>query len=95
MSKIKLISVLERISEVTFQATQPQLSATKEIIVKMLNESNVKDADKKTMIRNINETKYITALQRYICNALLKYEGMGANQMQKTAREAAVVEELI
>jgi hypothetical protein len=34
-------------------------------------------------MKAVSETKSIIAFQRYICNALLKYEGLGVSQLSK------------
>ncbi len=57
--------------------TLDELKAAQTSLIARLNESKVKDQDKKTMVKAITSCLNIKSYQRYICNALLKYEGMG------------------
>jgi hypothetical protein len=43
-------------------------------------------------LQEVNNAKSLVKFQTYICNSLLKYEGMGMNQINKTAKEAAADE---
>jgi hypothetical protein len=85
--KIQIKSIFEQISEKVFQMTS--LTEAKEFTVNFVNDKSINDKDKQLILKAVNEAKSMTAFQRYICNSLLKYEGLGANQMQKTAKEAA------
>jgi hypothetical protein len=49
----------------------------KTFIVEFVNEKNINDDDKKTILNNIENLKSIAQIQRYICNSLLQYEGLG------------------
>ena len=61
------------------------MSDAKTAISKLINESKVKDTDKKVMIKTINEQKTVFSFQKYLCNALLKYEGLGMAQLEHKA----------
>jgi hypothetical protein len=41
------------------------------------------------MITDVNALKNLIAVQRYLANALLKYEGLGTGNVNKTAKQAA------
>jgi hypothetical protein len=40
---------------------------------------NIIEQDKKVILNNIRDIKNMIKLQTYICNSLLKYEGMSVN----------------
>ena len=65
------------------------LAEAKEFTINFVNDKSINEKDKQLIVNAVNEAKSMTAFQRYLCNSLLKYEGMGVNQMSKTAREAA------
>jgi hypothetical protein len=85
--KYPIKSIFEQISEQVFKMTQ--LPEVKKFILEFVKKKNINEKDKDAIIKAVNEAKTLAAFQRYICNSLLKYEGLGINQMQKTAREAA------
>lgn len=70
-------SALEKISQEVFQVKS--LQEGQSIMKNFLNESKIKDSDKQSMIRNVEACKNLPALQRFLCNALLKFEGMSTN----------------
>lgn len=69
---MKIESTLASIAPTIFQ-TQDASSA-KEILIRHLCETNVKDRDK--MIQDIKQLTSIEAIHRYTANSLLKYEGL-------------------
>jgi hypothetical protein len=87
MAKVQIKSVFEQISERVF--TMTDVKEAKTFISEFVNERGIDEEDKQQILKNVDACKNIMRLQTYICNSLLKYEGMGMNQIQKTAREAA------
>jgi hypothetical protein len=85
--KVQIKSIFEQIAENVFKMNN--VGVAKQFIVEFVNNKDIKEEDKKTILKNVNDCKSITKLQTYICNSLLQYEGMGMNQINKTAREAA------
>lgn len=83
-----LKSVLEEISEPVFKAKT--LDEGKQIIIKYMDEKKINDDDKKTIIKNVNECKTLIKLQTYLCNSILQFEQLGLNQLNKSAKQAAV-----
>lgn len=78
---ITIKSTLEKIvSEVFVEA---DFTTAKNIAVDHLKTTNVKDKNK--MIYEINNARNMQALHRYLCNALLKYEGLGINNKREDA----------
>jgi hypothetical protein len=71
---MKVISKLTEITTAVFEAKT--LIEAQKICFDCLNDSKVKETDKRQMIIEITNAKHLTALQRYIANALLKYEGL-------------------
>lgn len=68
-------SVLEQISTTVF--TMRNLNEAKEHIINFMNEKHINDKDKESIIKATQDAKSLTSLQTYLCNALLKYEGLG------------------
>jgi hypothetical protein len=87
MAKVQIKSIFEQISEKVF--TMKDVNEAKTFISDFVNEHGINEEDKKKILSNVNGCKTMVKLQSYICNSLLQYEGMGMNQLQKTAREAA------
>lgn len=85
--KYSIKSIFAQISEQVF--TMSSLSQAQEFIVDFVNGKNINDKDKQNILYETNNAKSLMRLQTYICNALLKFEGMGMNKMNKTAKEDA------
>jgi hypothetical protein len=81
-------SIFEQISERVFDIKK--LNEAKSFIVDFVSNKDINEKDKQTIIKAINECKYLYQIQKYICDSLLKYEGLGVNQINKTAKQAAV-----
>jgi hypothetical protein len=88
--KVQIKSIFEQISEKVF--TMSSLNEAKSFIIDFVETKQINEVDKKGIIMAVNGSKTLTKLQMYICNSLLKYEGMGMNQISKTAKEAAADE---
>jgi len=78
MSKVQIKSIFEQIAEKVF--VMKDVNAAKEFIIEFVNSKDIKEQDKKTIIANVNACKHMYKVQSYICNSLLKYEGMSVNQ---------------
>ena len=78
MSKFQIKSIFEQIAEKVF--VMKDVNAAKEFIIEFVNSKDIKEQDKKTIIANVNACKHMYKVQSYICNSLLKYEGMSVNQ---------------
>jgi len=75
MSKFKIESILVEVSEQVFACTN--LNEGKNIIISLLERKNINMADKKIMLYTLSNIKSLSRLQIYVCNSLLKYEGLG------------------
>jgi hypothetical protein len=75
---MKIKSIFEQISEKVF--TMRNLGEAQQFIVDFVNEKKINEKDKQSIITNTLNAKSIQRLQTYLCNSLLKYEGMGVNQ---------------
>lgn len=75
MSKFQIKSIFEQIAQQVFAMKDPV--AAKQFIVEFVNSKGIADDDKAVIIANVNACKTISKIQTYICNSLLKYEGMG------------------
>jgi len=81
MTKVKIKSVLEECTEVLF--TINDLTKAKEYVINFVNDRGIKDTDKVNIVKGTNEAKTLIRLQTYVCNALLKYEGLSVNKPAK------------
>jgi hypothetical protein len=79
MSKVQIRSIFEQISEIVF--TTADLAIAKQSTVEFVSSKNINDKDKQSILKAIDECKTIQRFQFYIANALLKYEGLGADRM--------------
>jgi hypothetical protein len=77
MSKFPIRSVFEQIATEVFQMSN--VNVAKEFISNFLKEKKIKEEDKKVILYNVSNCKSMNMLQRYICNSLLKFEGMSLN----------------
>ena len=73
--RVQIKSIFEQIAEQVFKMTDATKAKT--FITEFVNEKNINDDDKRTILNNIENLKSIAQIQRYICNSLLQYEGLG------------------
>ena len=73
--RVQIKSIFEQIAEQVFKMTDATKAKT--FIIDFVNEKNINDDDKRTILNNIEKLKSITQIQKYICNSLLQYEGLG------------------
>lgn len=76
----KITSILESISTQVFQSKT--LQDGQQTMLKCLEEHHIKEEDKQSLIRGCMDCKSLTRLQQYLCNALLKYEGMSLSKVK-------------
>lgn len=74
-------SIFEQIAEWAF--TTADLVQVKQDTITFVQSKNINDKDKASIIKSVNECKTIVRFQSYIANSLLKYEGLGADRMNK------------
>jgi hypothetical protein len=73
--RVQIKSIFEQIAEQVFKMTDATKAKT--FIIDFVNEKNINDDDKRTILNNIENLKSIAQIQKYICNSLLQYEGLG------------------
>lgn len=78
---MKIKSIFEQISSQVF--TMTDLSQAKAFVTEFVSQKGIKEEDKKSILNSIKDITSMTRFQTYICNSLLKYEGMGMNQLEK------------
>lgn len=83
MAPIK--SIFEQISTEVFQMRD--LQQMKTFVIEFVKEKNIKEEDKTKILQEVYKASTVYAFQRYICNALLKYEGMGIDKIVKPKKE--------
>jgi len=82
MSKFPIKSIFEQIASQVF--TMRNVNEAKQYITEFVDSKDIKDEDKKLILRNISSIKTMDKIQSYICNSLLKYEGMSVNFTRDT-----------
>lgn len=85
MSQFPIKSIFEQISERVFLMTN--LAQAKQFTVEFVESKQINEKDKDLILKAVKESKSLVSFQRYICNALLKYESLGMNQINKKAIE--------
>ena len=78
MSKVQIKSIFEQIASEVFN--MKDVNKAKQFITDFVNDKKIKDEDKTVIINNVNNCKSISRIQTYICNSLLRYEGMSLNK---------------
>jgi F0F1-type ATP synthase delta subunit len=86
MTNVNIKSVLEQIAATVF--TMTNVADAKDYISEFINSKDINDKDKASIVRAVAEIKSMLKLQTYLCNALLKYEGMGMNKINKQTAAA-------
>lgn len=77
-AKVQIKSIFEQIAKEIFDLKD--VKVVKETIINFVSDKNINEFDKKSILRNIESLNTKLAIDTYICNALLKYEGMGYNR---------------
>jgi ferredoxin len=78
MSKVQIKSIFEQIASEVFN--MKDVNKAKQFVTNFVTNKKIKDEDKKVIIDNVNNCKSISRIQSYICNSLLRYEGMSLNK---------------
>lgn len=78
---IQIKSIFEQISTTVF--TMKNLNEAKEYVKTFVKDKDINEKDKQSILREVDNAKSLVKFQQYICNALLKYEGMGMNKINK------------
>ena len=74
---VKIKSIFEAIALDVFAAKS--LTVVQQSIKEYVESKDIKEVDKKQILKEVSESKSLIKLQTYICNSLLKYEGMGVS----------------
>jgi hypothetical protein len=88
MSTVHLKSVLEQIAEQIF--TMKDVKQAKNFITIFVSDKGINEKDKQNILNSVSKCKHLYLVQMYICNSLLKYEGLGMNNYNKTSKQAAI-----
>jgi len=75
MKNVKIKSVFEQIAAEVF--IMRDINKAKSFIVEFITSKGINGIDKNVIVNNVNKCTNINAIQRYVCNSLLQYEGMG------------------
>ena len=78
MSKVQIKSIFDQIASEVFD--MKDVNKAKQFVTDFVNDKKIKDEDKTVIINNVNNCKSISRIQTYICNSLLRYEGMSLNK---------------
>ncbi len=74
-AKVQIKSIFEQIAEKAFSMTN--LQEIKTFVTEFVESKNINNVDKNTILTNVDKCRNVQAIQKYICNSLLQYEGMG------------------
>ena len=88
MSAYYLKSVLEQIADQIF--TMKDAKQAKNFITTFVSDKGINEKDKQNILESVSKCKHLYLVQMYICNSLLKYEGLGMNNYNKTSKQAAI-----
>jgi hypothetical protein len=77
MKNFKIKSVFEQIAAEVF--TMRDVNKAKTFINEFITSKGINGVDKQVIINNVSKCTNISAIQRYVCNSLLKYEGMSVS----------------
>jgi hypothetical protein len=76
-AKVQIKSIFEQIAEKVF--VMNNVSDIKSFVKSFVEEKSINNIDKNIILTNVDKCKNTQAVQRYICNSLLKYEGMSVS----------------
>ena len=76
-TKVQIKSIFEQIAEKVF--VMSNVNDIKSFIKSFVEEKSINNIDKNIIVTNVDKCKNTQAVQRYICNSLLKYEGMSVS----------------
>jgi hypothetical protein len=76
-AKVQIKSIFEQIAEKVF--VMNNINDVKSFVKSFVEEKNINNIDKNIILTNVDKCKNTQAVQRYICNSLLKYEGMSVS----------------
>jgi len=76
-AKVQIKSIFEQIAEKVF--VMNNVSDIKSFVKSFIEEKSINNIDKNIILTNVDKCKNTQAVQRYICNSLLKYEGMSVS----------------
>jgi hypothetical protein len=76
-TKVQIKSIFEQIAEKVF--VMNNINDVKSFVKSFVEEKNINNIDKNIILTNVDKCKNTQAVQRYICNSLLKYEGMSVS----------------
>jgi hypothetical protein len=77
MKNFQIKSVFEQIAAEVF--TMRDVNKAKSFITEFITEKGINGVDKQVIINNVSQCKNMPAIQRYVCNSLLKYESLGVS----------------
>ena len=78
MSKFQIKSIFEQIADQVF--VMRNVNEAKHFITEFVEGKGINDEDKKLILRNVSSIKTLDKVHNYICNSLLKYEGLSVNK---------------
>ena len=73
-ANVQIKSVFEQIAQEVF--VMRNTNEAKSFITGFIEGKNINSIDKNIILNNVDKCKNVQAIQKYICNSLLKYEGM-------------------
>lgn len=75
MAKREIKSVINNIITDIYSAST--LDEAKELFIKFIDATNIKDSDKQKMLEEASKMTSLRKIQMYATNAMFKFEGLG------------------
>lgn len=86
--KYPIKSILETISTKVF--IMNDVDSAKKYCINEIEKHNIDSIEKTKMLNEIKSFTKLNKLSHYLCNALLKFEGLGMNNFKRTCKEQAI-----
>lgn len=82
--KIQIKSIFEQIS---IQVFDMKSLSELDIIIDFVNSKDIDGKDKANIVKNLRQCPNVKRVQMYICNSLLRFEGLSVNSYKSDKNE--------
>lgn len=76
--KVNIKSIFEEISQEVFKMNS--ITDIQKYVTEFVNTKNIESKDKQSILTNIMNCQNVKRAQTYICNSLLRFEGLSVNK---------------
>lgn len=89
--KVNIKSIFEEISQEVFKMNS--INDIQTYVTEFVNNKNIDPKDKQSILTNIMNCQNVKRAQSYICNSLLRFEGLSVNKYDSNS--SVVLEEAL